>query len=109
REWARRAVLQDEGLSQPMEGSCVAMAPSAPYKTRAPGAHLKQCSSNQPIIQKKRSKCTQPLCAELCLEALFSESPGVISSISLQRFVTHSEIRSPVASPVGFRGVCLPR
>uniref|UniRef100_A0A8B9MIY5 Uncharacterized protein n=1 Tax=Accipiter nisus TaxID=211598 RepID=A0A8B9MIY5_9AVES len=70
---------------------------------------LKQCSSNQPIIQKKRSKCTQPLCAELCLEALFSVSPGVISSISLQRFVTHSEIRSPVASPVGFRGVCLPR
>lgn len=70
---------------------------------------LKQRSSNQPIIQKKRSKCTQPLCAELCSEALFSVSPGVISSISLQRFVTHSEIRSPVASPVGFRGVCLPR
>lgn len=48
-----------------------------------------------------------PVCRAL-LRSPFQLSPGVISPISHQRFITHSVIRSPVASPVGFRGVCLP-
>lgn len=43
-----------------------------------------------------------------CAEKPFSVSAGVLSPTSLQRFATHSVIRSQVASPVGFRGVCLP-
>lgn len=61
------------------------------------------------MIQKNETEGTKPLSAELSLEALFSVSPGVTSPICLQRFVTHSAIGNPVASPVGFRDICLPR
>lgn len=59
REWARRAVLQDEGLSQPMEASRVATAPSVPYKTGAPGAQRHAVSTIEGEGEPRRDIVSQ--------------------------------------------------
>lgn len=51
-EQARRAVLQEEGIIQPMEGSCTALTPSLSYKTGAPG--LSRMLSTAPGVKESQ-------------------------------------------------------
>lgn len=58
-ERARRAVLQDEGLSQPTEGYYVAVASSVSYKAGAPGAQCDMVGTTEGEGEPRRDTGSQ--------------------------------------------------